>query len=243
VNVSVRLVGGHGRARYRQGLLRYTDLEVAPLKVPDQCQRFRRRGSFGCWLDSSRIRRSSRCAVSEGVRLSRASHSSNCFRVTLCRTETSRGSTVNLARLPGSPAPADDLNRCDRDPNGMKQGTSLDGDGMLDSIQVCVRNSRIFTLQDYHLCLLFASRSTMAFVAGRYIRASELRTFSFCRRAWFLERRGIVSALQSARTFGTTDHQQHRQAAAHATAAARASSALLIAGVIAFAVAGWWWLR
>jgi hypothetical protein len=83
----------------------------------------------------------------------------------------------------------------------------------------------------------------MAFVAARYIRASELRSFSFCRRAWFLERKGIVSALQSAQTLGTADHQQHREAAAHATAAARVSSVLLIAGVLAFAISAWWCLR
>jgi hypothetical protein len=83
----------------------------------------------------------------------------------------------------------------------------------------------------------------MALVADRYIRASELRSFSFCRRARFLERKGIVSALQSAQTFGTADHQQHGVAAGRTTGAARASSVLLIAGVIAFAVVAWWWHR
>jgi len=78
----------------------------------------------------------------------------------------------------------------------------------------------IFTLSDYHFCLFFfARRSTMAFVADRYIRASELRTFSFLAGALGSSNaKASFSALQSARTFGTTDHQQHRQAAAHATA-------------------------
>lgn len=83
----------------------------------------------------------------------------------------------------------------------------------------------------------------MALVADRYIRASEIRSFSFCRRAWFLERRGAVSALQSAQTFGTADHQEHGEAATRATAAVRATSALLIGGVVALAVVAWWWLR
>jgi hypothetical protein len=39
-----------------------------------------------------------------------------------------------------------------------------------------------------------------------YTRASELKDFAFCRRAWFLERQGIESALTEARQLGTADH-------------------------------------
>jgi hypothetical protein len=39
-----------------------------------------------------------------------------------------------------------------------------------------------------------------------YIRASELKDFAFCRRAWFLERQGIQTTLTEVRALGTADH-------------------------------------
>ena len=74
-------------------------------------------------------------------------------------------------------------------------------------------------------------------MTNRYIRASELRTFSFCRRAWHPERRGRASLLQPERDRGQADHRQHSGAVISATAAARFSKLSFAALVIALL---WW---
>ena len=65
---------------------------------------------------------------------------------------------------------------------------------------------------------------------ARYIRASELRTFLFCERAWFLERRGKPSTLQSERIFGTTDHDGQNEIIHHVYKTKRSASWLLAFG-------------
>jgi hypothetical protein len=42
--------------------------------------------------------------------------------------------------------------------------------------------------------------------AARRITASELGTFTFCQRAWFLENQGEPTTLTDARDRGSTDH-------------------------------------
>jgi hypothetical protein len=42
-------------------------------------------------------------------------------------------------------------------------------------------------------------------MSDRYVMASELKSFAFCRRAWFLERQGTVSALVSERARGRAE--------------------------------------
>jgi hypothetical protein len=75
----------------------------------------------------------------------------------------------------------------------------------------------------------------------RYIRASELRSFSFCRRAWFLEQQGQASLLQPERERGTLDHRQHGQAVQAAAASSRFSSALFfLSALLALAALAWW---
>lgn len=39
-----------------------------------------------------------------------------------------------------------------------------------------------------------------------YIRASELKDFAFCHRAWFLERQSVETDNTDARERGTVDH-------------------------------------
>jgi len=79
----------------------------------------------------------------------------------------------------------------------------------------------------------------------RYIRASELRSFSFCRRAWFFEREGQASTLHAERRRGSADHRQHGGAVVQATTAARLSSALFTLALFALAAAAalWWHSR
>lgn len=75
----------------------------------------------------------------------------------------------------------------------------------------------------------------------RYIRASELRSFSFCRRAWFLEQQGQPSLLQADRQRGMADHQNHGRSVQAAAATSRLSAAMLIISVLT-AIAAWlWW--
>ncbi len=45
-----------------------------------------------------------------------------------------------------------------------------------------------------------------------YTRASELKDFAFCHRAWFLERQGVQTELTDARELGTADHLERATA-------------------------------
>jgi hypothetical protein len=65
----------------------------------------------------------------------------------------------------------------------------------------------------------------------RYIRASELGSFTFCRRAWFLGRQDQDTALMQARAIGALDHAGHADAVRKAPATARLSALLLVLGV------------
>ena len=66
---------------------------------------------------------------------------------------------------------------------------------------------------------------------ARYIRASELGSFAFCRRAWFLERQGQATTLTQAREIGAADHAERAHAVRQAPATARLSALLLVLGV------------
>jgi hypothetical protein len=76
----------------------------------------------------------------------------------------------------------------------------------------------------------------------RSINASEIKSFAFCERAWFLEREGLPSALEPERARGDRDHRQHGAAAARADAVARLSSALIILALTGLTVAVFWGL-
>jgi hypothetical protein len=78
---------------------------------------------------------------------------------------------------------------------------------------------------------------------NRYIKASEIKSFAFCERAWLMERKGVRSALKQEQAFGQNDHRRHGLEAGRAEAKRRLSSLLLILGLIGLAVALWWQLR
>jgi len=79
----------------------------------------------------------------------------------------------------------------------------------------------------------------------RHIRASELKSFAFCKRAWYLEREGVDSTLREQRTRGIDDHIRHNHAIQQASAVESAASLLIVLGVAGIAVAflSWWFFR
>ena len=78
--------------------------------------------------------------------------------------------------------------------------------------------------------------ATMVPMRGRYIKASELRTFDFCQRAWSLERSGQPSALHKQRAEGEREHHEHAQHAVSTRTAARVAIVLFIFGLVGLAL-------
>ena len=75
-----------------------------------------------------------------------------------------------------------------------------------------------------------------------YTRASELRDFAFCRRAWFLERHGVETTLTDAREAGVADHLYRATAMRRGQTLDRAGQRLLKLVWIAAALLGLVWL-
>ena len=82
-------------------------------------------------------------------------------------------------------------------------------------------------------------------MSDRYITASELKSFAFCRRAWFLERQGAESALADERARGRADHEGHGLAVQQANLGRRTATLLFVLGLAGTAAAGllWWFAR
>jgi len=79
-------------------------------------------------------------------------------------------------------------------------------------------------------------------MSQRYIRASELRSFSFCHRAWFLEQAGHASVLVIERERGRADHQDHERAVANASSFRHVSSVLFALALLVAVAALLWWV-
>jgi hypothetical protein len=79
----------------------------------------------------------------------------------------------------------------------------------------------------------------------RYIMAWELKSFAFCRRAWFLERQGAASALVSERARGRADHESHGGTVHQANLGRRAATLLFVLGLAGIVGAAllWWFAR
>jgi hypothetical protein len=82
-------------------------------------------------------------------------------------------------------------------------------------------------------------------MSDRYIAASELKSFAFCRRAWFLEQQGAGSALVSERARGRADHEDHGRTVQEANLGRRAATLLFVLGLAGIAAAAllWWIAR
>ena len=86
---------------------------------------------------------------------------------------------------------------------------------------------------------------TIGSMGDRYITASELKSFDFCRRAWFLERQGTESTLVSERARGQADHESHGNVVQQANLGRRAATLLFVLGLAGIAAAAlvWWFAR
>jgi hypothetical protein len=76
----------------------------------------------------------------------------------------------------------------------------------------------------------------------RHIKASELRSFAFCERAWHFERMGVQSMLEKERAQGTIDHQEQGRVAVESQTASRLSGILLAIGIAGLVAAFLWWV-
>ena len=78
---------------------------------------------------------------------------------------------------------------------------------------------------------------------NRLISASEIGTWCYCNRAWYLQQLGYPSSLTEGRMAGTRYHQAHFQnlrAARRQRAAARVVIVICLAVFIWIAIAGLW---
>lgn len=80
-------------------------------------------------------------------------------------------------------------------------------------------------------------------MSERYVTASELKSFAFCRRAWFLERQGAESSLVNERARGRADHEIHGRAVQQANLGRRVATLLFVLGLAGVGTAAiLWWL-
>jgi hypothetical protein len=76
----------------------------------------------------------------------------------------------------------------------------------------------------------------------RYVRASDLKSFSFCQRAWFLERQGLSPSSSEDRNRGAADHLDHSAAAQRMVQTQKTSAVLFVVGLVGLAAALLWWI-
>ena len=62
----------------------------------------------------------------------------------------------------------------------------------------------------------------------RYIRVSEVNSYLFCKRAWYLDQRGAESVLAERRAEGTTYHRRHGEEVQSARTATRFANYLAL---------------
>jgi CRISPR/Cas system-associated exonuclease Cas4 (RecB family) len=66
----------------------------------------------------------------------------------------------------------------------------------------------------------------------RFVNASELNDFLYCRRAWAFRRAGAASAREPERQAGTAYHVQHGEKVATGERTGMLSRALLVIGAV-----------
>jgi hypothetical protein len=74
-------------------------------------------------------------------------------------------------------------------------------------------------------------------MTDRYVSASELNSFTFCQRSWYLERQGHETELIEARELGAADHVHRAHSVLRARALARTARILFIVALVGLACA------
>jgi hypothetical protein len=77
---------------------------------------------------------------------------------------------------------------------------------------------------------------TASVKASRYIRASEVGAFVYCKRNWHLARQNAPSRLEPERARGTQFHERHGQRIQSAARAGKLASWCAVAAVILLAL-------
>jgi hypothetical protein len=79
-------------------------------------------------------------------------------------------------------------------------------------------------------------------MSKRYVTASEVKSFAFCRRAWFLERQGAESVLVVERAHGRLDHENHVREVQQVDRWREITTWLFVLGLLGIAAAAilWW---
>jgi hypothetical protein len=77
----------------------------------------------------------------------------------------------------------------------------------------------------------------------RYVRASEIGSYVFCRRAWHLDQRSVPTTLEPERAAGVVFHQQHGQLVQRSVQLDRLATLITLFGLLLTAFAIWLWSR
>ena len=83
--------------------------------------------------------------------------------------------------------------------------------------------------------------STIGPMRDRYIRASELKSFEFCKREWRFERDGQPSTLERERAEGRREHAEHGAQAVKARTASYIGAALFGFGLVGLVIGITFW--
>jgi len=71
----------------------------------------------------------------------------------------------------------------------------------------------------------------------KYVSASEIGSYVFCRRAWYLDRQGLPTTLEPERAAGVAFHERHGQQVQSASRAQRLAPWFAIAAIALLLVA------
>jgi hypothetical protein len=66
----------------------------------------------------------------------------------------------------------------------------------------------------------------------KYVSASEIGSYVFCRRAWHLDRRGVPTTLEPERAAGVAFHERHGQQVRIASQARGLARCFAIAAIV-----------